>query len=261
MSNHLTHDDLVLHYYGETPREEALRVARHLDECDGCRAEAATLGEVLRMVVAAPPADPRPGFERDVWARIEPRLDKPASRWRAWFAAPRWVLAGGAAALVAAAFVAGRFTGAPVPPAPSGAPAVAVVEPSRVFTAEVRDHLERSQMVLVELANASGEDAGPMLSGQHRAADLVAASRVYRQSAASAGDGPTVDLLEDIERVLLEVANASSDASSKELADVKARIEARDLVFRVRVTASELRRRLEPDREPGDRGRLRAPVS
>ena len=83
-----------------------------------------------------------------------------------------------------------------------------------------------------------------MLAGeQERAADLVAVNRLIRQSAEQSGDAAIADVLEDLERVLLEIANAPADATSNELTDLQSRITTEDLLFRVRVIASEMRQR------------------
>jgi len=134
---------------------------------------------------------------------------------------------------------------------------VASVEPERVLQAAVGDHLDRTQMMLVELVNA-GTDHGDVLAGeQSRAADLVAANRVIKASALQSGDTQIVDVLEDLERVLLEIANAPADASSKEMTDLQSRITTEDLLFRLRVIASEMRQRNQ-DRTTGGR---RQPIS
>ena len=91
--------------------------------------------------------------------------------------------------------------------------------------------------------------------------DLVAAIRLIRQSAAQSGDAGVADVLEDLERVLLEIANAPADVTSNELSGLKARITAQDLLFRVRVIASEMRNRTRTDREAGDRLPQRRPIS
>src|SRR6185436_5108320 len=88
-----------------------------------------------------------------------------------WF--PQWALAGGVAALVVAAFVAGRFSGGESAVTTSPSAAVAEVEPGRVLQSAVGDHLDRTQMMLVELANAE-VDGGDVLAGERtRAEDLV----------------------------------------------------------------------------------------
>jgi hypothetical protein len=113
----------------------------------------------------------------------------------------------------------------------------------RMLRSEVEEHLERSQRVLLELVN--GDDASPVLlaSERDRAADLVAAGRLYRRSAEEMGDADTRDLLEDVERVLVEIANGPEVQSSNDLSDVRARISNQDLIFRLRVMSAEMRAR------------------
>ena len=51
------------------------------------------------------------------------------------------------------------------------------------------------------------------------------------------------ELLDEIERVLTEVAASPQSGSSRDLADVRRRIESRDLLFKVRVVSSDIRER------------------
>ena len=259
MTNHLSEEELILHYYGETPRADAPRLVDHLASCGECEAANTSLHRVLTLVDSAPPVDARPGFERDVWARLEPQFQEKPNGWRTFFWAPQWALAGGVAALVLVAFMAGRISNAPgaSPPAPQQAEA----SPERVLQAAVGDHLDRTQMMLVELANAETDGADVLAGEQRRAADLVAANRLMRQSALQSGDAAIVDILEDLERVLLEVANAPANASSNDLTDLQSRITTEDLLFRLRVIASEMRQRNQTDREAGDRPVRRLPAS
>lgn len=255
MHTHLTEDELILHYFGDTAAADQARVESHLASCAECRFADQQLREVMALVDSAAPVEAPAGFERTAWARLEPQLDGHKSEWRAklegrWF--PQWALAGGVAALVLAAFVAGRVSR--TDPAPVTTPAVvADIAPERVLHAEVGDHLDRTQMVLVELANADTDYAGVLAGEQGRAMDLVAANRLIRQSAEQAGDAIIVDVLEDLERVLLEIANAPADASSNELTDLQSRITNEDLLFRLRVIASEMRQRTLNDRATVDR--------
>jgi anti-sigma factor RsiW len=112
MSNHLSENDLILHYYGETERADEARIESHLAGCEECQTAKAALAGVMRLVDSASPVEAPPGFERIAWARLEPELDRPGrSGWRRLFWFPQWALAAGVAALVVAAFVAGRFSG------------------------------------------------------------------------------------------------------------------------------------------------------
>ena len=250
--NHLSEDDLILHYYGETDRADDARVESHLASCEECRLAKNKLARVMAMVDAASPVEAPEGFERIAWARLEPALESNRKRTLKsflWF--PQWAFAGGVAALLVVAFWAGRISTV-TPSTPASPGLVAEVEPERVLQSAVGDHLDRTQMMLVELVNAETDHSDVLATEQARAADLVAANRVIRQSALQSGDAQIVDILEDLERVLLEIANAPSDASSKQVTDLQSRITNEDLLFRLRVIAQEMRQRQLPDRATGD---------
>ena len=254
MNQHLSEDELILHYYGETERADDSRIVSHLATCAECQSANQQLRRVMTLVDTAAPVEAPAGFERTAWARLEPSIDaKREGGWRGFFAFPQFAMAGGVAALVLAAFVAGRFSGGDGVVTPPAAAAVANVEPARVLNNEVGDHLDRTQMMLVELANADNGHGDVLAGEQGRAAELVAANRLILQSAMQSGDGAVVDILEDLERVLLEIANAPADASSNELTGLQSRITTEDLLFRLRVIASEMRQRTRNGREAGDR--------
>ena len=250
---HLTEETLVLAHYRDLPPSEQAAADAHLEACEPCREAEQRLVQTLGLVDAAPAPEPPPGFERVMWARVQAALpERQAAGWRAWLA-PRWTVAAGAAVLVAAAFVAGRWSGVPVPtPATETAavlPASDVRE--RVLLVAAGDHFDRTQMVLAELVNADPAQAGILDADRARAADLVSTNRVIRQSAAAAGDDVMEGLLEDLERVLLEVANGGGDDTVAELEMLKTRIESRGILFRLRVVTSDVRQReAQPRRMP-----------
>lgn len=254
--NHLSEDELILHSYGELDRADVARVDEHLASCEQCQVAKEKLARVMAMIDTAAPVEAPEGFERVTWARLEPKLDHHSAQregglLRSWLWFPQWAFAGGVAALLVAAFWAGRISNvAPVNPSNSGL--VAQVEPERVLQSAVGDHLDRTQNMLVELVNAETDHTDVLAGEQARAADLVAANRVIKQSAIQAGDGQIVDILDDLERVLLEIANAPSDASSKQVTDLQSRITNEDLLFRLRVIAQEMRQRQIQDRATGD---------
>jgi len=252
VNTHLTEDELILHYYGETERTDVARVESHLASCAECRFANQQLRQVMTLVDSAAPVEAPPGFERIAWARLEPALDGNRSRWKTFFWFPQWALAGGVAALVLAAFVAGRVS--TVDPVPAHTPGMtATVDSKSVLQAEVGDHLDRTQMMLMELANTDTDHSDVLAGEQIRAVDLVAANRLIRQSAEQNGDVVIADVLEDLERVLMEIANAPANASSNDLTDLQSRITDEDLLFRLRVIASEMRQRTLNGRATSDR--------
>ena len=253
-SGHLADEDFVLDYYGELSAADRERVHAHLGWCADCQHADRDVRATLRLVDVTRVPEPPDSFERDMWARIEPQLraTAPPSSWRAWLRAlgtPSWTglaWAGGVAAALIVAFYVGRAG------RPEGAASTATAPPAlragreRVLDAEVEDHLERSQRVLAELANLDATTPVVLASDRERAADLVAAGRVYRRTADALGEAATSELLEDLERVLLDVANGPSQPTAAEIESLRSRIDQQDLVFRLRVVGAELRRRQAP---------------
>src|SRR5215472_16163161 len=108
--NHLSEEQLVLHYYGE-PLDGP--VDEHLQACETCRAEYRGLQRVLNSLDAAPVPERLPEYGTAVWQWIEGRVR--GRRRFAWLSRREWVLAGAMAALIVAAFLAGRLTQRPAP--------------------------------------------------------------------------------------------------------------------------------------------------
>jgi hypothetical protein len=71
----------------------------------------------------------------------------------------------------------------------------------------------------------------------------VAANRLYRQTAVANGDAGIADLLDELERVLVDLAASPEEISAEDLNTVRRRIESRSLLFKVRVISSEIRQR------------------
>jgi hypothetical protein len=250
---HLTEDDLVLHYYGEMPAAEETAATKHLGSCASCREEYTSLQRVLGAIdeTTFSPGELPPSFERVVWARLEPDLKRERRGWMSWLVlspAPL-ALAATVVVLVIGAFLAGRSLSpapsAPAPSTPKPTPVVISGEQirERIFLIDLGEHLDRSQMMLVELV--SGHETGSIdLAGERaRAEQLVADNRLYRVTAEDTGNRAVSELLDEIERVLTEIAASPEQMSVKDLADMRRRIESRDLLFKVRVVSSEVRQR------------------
>lgn len=246
MTTHLTEDDLVLHYYGEMTAAEEAGATAHLSACTACHDEYRKLQRVLAAVDETALASPElpAGFERTVWARLEPDLHPSGGGWRSWFVFSPGRLAwmAGIVMLVGAAFMAGRL----VPPQ-GVTPPVATTSGGdireRILLVDLGDHLEQSQMVLIELVSAGEQAPLRMIDERARAEQLVAANRLYRQTAVSTGDTGIADLLDDLERVLIDIAASPDELSSEGLGELQRRIESKSLLFKVRVVSSEVRQR------------------
>ena len=245
---HLSDDELVLMFYREGDGLEEAEA--HAASCAGCLERLEKLTAALREVASAPIPDRGESYGGEVWARLQPRLEAERHSpgwWRAIAAAmtwPRLAICGAAAALLVAAFIAGRTSVAPSPQAePQRAEAPSDAARERVLLAAVGSHLDRSRVVLTEIAHRNGGGAADISLEQATASDLVADNRLYRQAAVRAGDAAVAAVLEDLERVLVEIASSPSQASHDDLARWRDQIQTSGLLFKVTVMGSRVRER------------------
>jgi hypothetical protein len=226
--NHPSEEDLVLHLYGEAEESDVLR--KHLESCARCREELSVLRQVLSEVDELTPPERPPDYGARVWERVSKELP-PARRHRPYY----WLAA--AAVLLVATFLAGRYTAPPDEVDPAGAGRIR----ERVLLVALSDHLEQSQVLLLEVVNR-GDGAAPLLAPleRERAAELLQASRLYRQTAYQVGEVATADVLEELERILLDMSQGPESFEARE--GLRSRIEERDLLFKLRVLGSTVKK-------------------
>lgn len=238
MTMHPLEDDLVLHYYGEAADA---RVQAHLDGCEECRAEFRNLQRVLNVVDGYAV----PERAADYGARVARGLVLPARPrgWRVfeWFTPRQWAWAALLVLSMGGAFYAGRLS--------TGRPAVvemAEVESApdgRILLSAVGNHLDRTQMVLLELSNVA-ED-GSIQASQEDVVDLLNANRLYRTTASQAGEAAVADTLDELERLLTEVAHLAPRLSARQAEDLRLRILDKGILWKLRVVGTEVKERAE----------------
>lgn len=245
---HVTDDDLILQYYGELDADAATTVAAHLHGCDACAASYSKLQRVLAAVEAVPAVPVADGFERTVWARLQPEL---GGRRRGWFytglSSPGrlgWACA--AVLVIVAAFFAGRVSQRVQPPQEAATAAASTLR-ERVLLSDLGTHLDRSQMMLIELVSAQTADDLDIAAERVRAEQLAADNRLYRQTALANGNRALAAVLDDLEQVLVDVAASPDAPSAADLVEVRERIEKKGLLFKVRVLSSEVQQRQRTD--------------
>jgi len=252
MNEHLSQDELVLAYYGESDlgaRRE------HLDACEACRLELAHLARILDQVTPAEVPEPDDDYEARVWNRLSWRLrgeKKQEGRRTQWLAA---------AAAIVLAFLGGLFFSrrgaepelvathsAPVPtsaarPASHAerSPASTQQSRDRVLLVVVGDHFDQSERMLVELTNLTAGEDVDVSTEQARAEDLLASNRLYRTTAVERGEDRVATLLDELEPVLMQLAHGPSQMTPGELQRIQKRVEAKGLVFKLRVLRADVR--------------------
>ena len=242
---HMKEEELIA--YREGVAEQRAVVAEHLAACERCRVEMERIEAVLAALDTLPVPDPGADYGRQVWKEIAPRLaEKPDRWWQVWFEPRRLAAAGGIVALIIAAFVVGRVTKR-VGPADNVANREQVRE--RVLVVAVGEHLGHSERMLIELSNEAPDDPKQkevdISAEQRRAEDLLQENRLYRQTALREGDAGLANVLDELERVLLDVAHSPGEVTPAQLEAIQKKIEARGILFKVRVVNKELQQRQE----------------
>jgi hypothetical protein len=249
---HPSEEELILYHYAEAGGPPRAVLAEHMAACEPCRARYRKLEAVLAATDVVESPARGEDFEAEVWRRLVPRLESapPESFWQRFFAGYRasrlWVPVGAmvVAVLVVGAFLAGRFwPGRLRPQQEVQLQPVSAQARERILLVAVGDHLERSQMVLVELVNTNPQRTVDISAERQRAEDLVPTNRLYRLTAERAGEAGVASLLDELERALIEIAHSPSRLSSPEFEDLRRRVEAQGILFKVRVVDSQVHER------------------
>ena len=231
---HLTEEELVSHYYRDDERGD---VDAHLGGCAECATRFDMIGRVLALVTDAPVPERAGDYGHRVWSRLRWKLGSNRRR------RTTWVAGLAAAAALAIAFFAGNFwrashetiTTAPARPVASAL----ATTPDKVLLLVVGDHLDSSERVLLELANADPGKGMDIEQESHRAGELVAANRIYRQTAAKNGNERMASVLADLEPILIELSHAGKNLTKDELMELQKRIESKGLLLKVRVISAQ----------------------
>lgn len=200
---------------------------KHLAGCQTCSAEYQQLSWTLKVMDQHEQPEIQPEFWSDYWARLSQRLPERPRRtfwpdWRSWF--PPMELPGrpalipiiAALLLVATGIFIGRTT--LLQPPGQGAPVQATVfDPSVIaeFNQLASSYLERSKMVLMGLDNFNPRLDDPaalnISSHRHLSQELLLQGRILRNHQVASTDPRLQILIDEIERVLLQVANSGGD--------------------------------------------------
>jgi len=242
---HLKEEELIA--YREGVAEQRTAISEHLAACEECRGELQRIEAVLAALDTLPVPEPGADYGRQVWKEIAPRLAGKAGRWwQVWLEPRRLVAAGAVMALIVAAFVAGRFTRRDGT-GDNIASKKQVRE--RILVLAVGEHLGHSERMLIELSNEAPDNAKQkevdISAEQRRAEDLLQENRLYRQTALQEGDAGLASVLDELERVLLDVAHSPEQVTPAQLQAIQKQIEARVILFKVRVVNKELQQRQE----------------
>ena len=232
--NHLTEEQLIEHYYEESP--QSTRVVHHLRECNRCAETYAALRNDLDAIapIMAPAREANHGEK--VWQSIRNFVpvyeQKRQGLWQRLGTLKGLSFATSCVLLIAIAFFAGRqWDNYQRAPQIQSAANNGTRQP--IVLVVLGDHLGRSERFLVALRHGESGESTALVKAE--AQDLLYANRLYRESAIKSGDPAFAAALDRLERVLVEIANEPDDASPAHLAELQKELNTDGLLFEVRV--------------------------
>jgi hypothetical protein len=228
--------ELVSYYYGEA--DDPAAVERLLATDSAARQLYEELSAVLSEVRPGEPPERGEDYPQRVWRKIQWRLE-PQLRFRWWeFLTMRQVLpAALLAMLIIGAFLTGRFVNGPAVVPEAG---ISEQARRRILLEAVGNHLDRSQLVLIELLNAPPNRSLDVSSEREEASDLLAENRLYRAAAEQTGNPLIAEVLGDLERVLIELRHSPAQLSPAEVGRLRATLEAQGTMFKIRVVDARI---------------------
>jgi hypothetical protein len=247
---HPTEDELIHHMIDDTDSRERRRIQGHLIACEDCRRTSEEITESLTLVDASVP-EPPAGFERVMWARVQQAISEaPRESWLTSFGWRQWLPIGSFAGLAIVGIALANRPGEPASKEPVPTTTAAAVSDEkmqeRVLLTALDSHFQQMEMLLVEVRNASERD--PLEFESVSAEDLVSAGRFYRQTAEHTGEQRLMQVLDEVEPVLMEVARNSERLTPGDRQWLRTRIDSDALLFKVRAAASDVRERVvNPD--------------
>lgn len=254
--------DIELYFYGELDDADRARVQAHLPGCAVCRQRLDDLDAISRAladrpVVGAPAAGDWSGFMRrlDGAVGLAPqRAVVLERRGGVWTARHLIAIAATLAIVAGAVFMTARIrshrppdavaasitTSAPSPDARSGNGETSVATDVKALREVSAEHLERSKLVVLGLANRNPQQthAADWQFERQLAGSLLPETRLYRLTAQERGVSDVAHVMRDLETVLLE-ASMTDGRDRQSLERVQRLIARRGLVSKMQiVTAS-----------------------
>lgn len=251
--------------YGGLAARQEQELARHLASCPSCRATLASFQEI-KQTLGAPrrpelPAHVWEGF----WDRLRDRMaqepaPQPRRQWRFSLGPARWLpalqFAAAAVLVLLGVFIGRNFWRSEEAPVTAKSPTLSTALP--VTEAEARSSLllERSKILLIGVVNEdfSSASAADLKRQRQVSHALLAETRELRAELRTTPDRRMLQLLDQLEVVLLQIANLEVEHDLSAVEFVREGINREGLLLKINL--EELARQspaITPKRESGRR--------
>jgi hypothetical protein len=233
---HLADEDLILYHYRDG---DAIKNAkRHLRACPECQSRLKELAADLEIIRTPETPFRVDDYGAKVWNEIRAGLSRPESK-RQWQWMPLFAAACTLILLIVGAFLLGRFYRPKTLSSSGTCTSADSVAPKqrreRVLLAAVGDHLDRSQILLVDLFHMEGKSEIDISNAKKNARELANANRLYRTTAQEVGNAKIAAALDELERALLEITHEQPQITEARLKEIQKEIYSQGIIFKVRV--------------------------
>jgi hypothetical protein len=238
---------LILYLAGELEPGERESLERRLSEDSWLRSELEALQGALSLVGDSTPGEPSEGYWRSFWPRLQPKLSRenPWGRLKGLLAPRHGLrLAGGlatlAAMLIAALLILYQVMVPQVPEPVIKRTEVKIQRTEGYFEMFADSHLERSRLLLQEVVNMASNGAPneeALLDNRKRGEELLSQNRSYRMAALRNHDEKLAALLDELETVLMDIANIDTTVADEALVNLQQRIRRKDLLAKIDIVS------------------------
>jgi hypothetical protein len=237
--------------YGTLDKRQRDSFETHLGRCDVCRQEYEELRKTQIQMEHRERSEPGQAFWEGYWGGLEARMhrenqfDRPSlARKPFWdlrhIRMPRWVFQSAAALLLVAA---GVFIGRVVlaPPGPVDRTVLAAVEEggrdSLELASRTRSYVQRSKLVLMAIVNFDPSLEDPIVLDlphkQRISRQLVQEADWLKPQLADTRQRRLQELIEDLETILLQIANLEQTEPSTTVDLVQAGMQSRGIFLKM----------------------------
>jgi len=226
-------NDLILYLYDELPLQKRLKMERHLEECDNCRAYLESTQTSLTLLEREQNKIPTLDWEKN-WRGIQEglNLEKTPQFIKVLHGGPRkWAIASAAAAAI---FLLGVFVGKYM-----------LFPPPQIETAHFQNkpflaslftrYVDETLPVIMEIANYDSRyDNYPVrLSESREVSRLLLENRLLKKHIDTTKQRNLLQLLDELELVLTEISNLTSN-DPEALQALKDLVQDRQILFKIK---------------------------
>lgn len=239
-------DRLTLYLAGELEPGEQAALEKTLSEDPELRHRLEGLEATVELARSAIPVEPDGAYWESFWSRLQPKLKKPERSFKLGeLLLPKHGLGIGLAlGGIAAAFVATVMilhqVAVPQEEIPTvSTTTVRIPRTEGFFQRAAEQHLERTGLLLREMVNAAGNGfptVEKLLDDRRRGEKLLGENRSLRQAAVVNKNERLAALLDELELVLMDIANLDPAVAKEALKSLQSRIEKKNLLVRMAPT-------------------------